>query len=108
MLCAPPHHSVPLSTAIFRASGASEMNILDIFSANTNVAGFPTCFRQPIVVVVSSQHLVVFAEGRDNGGYCSGGADGTNSSVWVRVSKDQGLTWTPPAMLYDAPPQVRG
>ena len=77
---------------------------VDLFTAYSGVPGFPPCFRQPILQVLNASHLLAFAEGRYNG-YCSGGADGSNSSVWVRRSADGGATWAPAVMLYDAPPQ---
>ena len=80
-----------------RAAGS----LVDLFEA---YKGQPTCYRQPILLALNSSHLLAFAEGRDNG-YCSGGADGTNSSIWVRTSRDAGASWTPGRMLYDAPPQ---
>ena len=76
---------------------------IDLYEAYSGVPGFPTCFRQPVLTVINATHYLAFAEGRDNG-YCSGGADGDNSSIWVRTSGDGGSTWTPAAMLYDAPP----
>jgi hypothetical protein len=65
---------------------------------------YPPCFRQPLVVALDAQHLVAFAEGRNNT-YCSGGNDGTNSSIHVRTSGDGGVTWTPSRELLHAPPQ---
>lgn len=77
---------------------------VDLFVAYSGVPGFPPCFRQPILQVLNNSHVLAFAEGRFNG-YCSGGADGSNSSLWVRRSTDGGASWAPAAMLYDAPPQ---
>jgi hypothetical protein len=85
-----------LLSALAVASGS----LVDLFVAYT---GQPTCYRQPILVAINQTHLLVFAEGRDNG-FCSGGVDGHNSSVWVRTSSDGGASWTPGRMLYDAPP----
>lgn len=65
---------------------------------------YPPCFRQPLVVALDAQRLVAFAEGRNNT-YCSGGVDGTNSSIHVRTSPDGGLSWTPSRELLHAPPQ---
>ena len=97
-----------LLTAATTARGAAvtAAPLVTVFAAYTGVPGFPTCFRQPVLVVLDALHLMAFAEGRDNG-YCSGAADGKNSSVWLRTSADAGATWSPPKMLYDAPPQVR-
>ena len=77
----------------------------DLFVANSGVPGFPPCFRQPVLAVLNQSHYLAFAEGRYNGGYCSGGADGSNSSIWLRRTVDGGSTWTPASMLFDAPPQ---
>jgi photosystem II stability/assembly factor-like uncharacterized protein len=85
----------------FLLHAAAAVPLVDLFVANT---GFPTCYRQPVLVAINSTHLLAFAEGRDNGGYCSGAADGTNSSIWVRSSHDAGSTWAPAIMLFDAPP----
>ena len=78
---------------------------VDLFLAYSGAPGVPTCFRQPLLVVVNASHLLAFAEGRFNGAYCSGAADGTNSSIWVRRSSDGGATWAAAAMIFDAPPQ---
>jgi photosystem II stability/assembly factor-like uncharacterized protein len=67
-------------------------------------AGYPPCFRQPLVVALNASALVVFAEGRNNS-YCSGAADGSNSSIHSRFSADGGATWSPPQELLHAPPQ---
>jgi len=67
-------------------------------------SGYPPCFRQPLVVALPAQRLVAFAEGRNNS-YCSGSADGGNSSVHVRWSGDGGAAWSPPRELLHAPPQ---
>jgi len=65
--------------------------------------GYPPCFRQPLIVSLDSSRLIVFAEGRNNS-YCSGSADGSNSSIHSRYSEDGGLTWSPMQELYHAPP----
>ena len=78
---------------------------VDLFVAYSGKPGFPTCYRQPILLALNASHLIAFAEGRYNGAYCSGGVDGTNSSIWARVSADGGSTWGAATMLYDAPPQ---
>jgi sialidase-1 len=75
--------------------------LVDLFVAYTSAA--PDCYRQPILVVIDSMHLLAFAEGRTNG-FCSGAADGKNSSIWLRRSDDGGASWTPGVMLYDSPP----
>ena len=67
-------------------------------------SGYPPCFRQPLVVALNASALVVFAEGRNNS-YCSGSADGSNSSIHTRFSADGGATWSPPQELLHAPPQ---
>lgn len=77
---------------------------VDLFAAYSGKAGYPTCYRQPVLTVLNGTHLVAFAEGRMNT-FCSGSADGSNSSIWVRSSGDSGSTWSEAAMLYDAPPQ---
>ena len=76
--------------------------LVDLFVADPKV--LPQCYRQPILVVVNSSHLVAFAEGRDNGLYCSGGSDGKNSSIWRRTSSDGGATWSAPLMIFIQPP----
>lgn len=81
-------------------STCADASLVDLFKAYD---GQPTCYRQPVLVSINSTHLLAFAEGRDNG-YCSGGADGHNSSIWVRTSADGGSSWAPARMLYDAPP----
>ena len=101
---APPHlffHALLASVAI-----ASALPLVDVFTAYSGEVGYPTCYRQPILVVIDAHNLLAFAEGRVNG-YCSGAADGTNSSIWLRRSADGGATWAPAQMLFDAPPQVR-
>ena len=62
--------------------------------------GYPPCFRQPLIVSIpgGGGGLVAFAEGRNNS-YCSGAADGSNSSIHVRYSTDGGVTWAPRAEL---------
>ena len=77
---------------------------VDLFAAYSGRPGFPPCFRQPVLSVLNSTHMLAYAEGRFNS-FCSGGADGSNSSIWVRRTGDGGATWAPAQMLYDAPPQ---
>ena len=77
---------------------------VDLWKAYSGREGFPTCYRQPVLTVLNSSHLIAFAEGRVNG-YCSGGADGSNSSIWARNSNDRGKTWSEAQMLFDSPPQ---
>jgi len=91
--------------ALAALSAAARALPVDLFTAYSGEPGVPTCYRQPILVVVNSSHLVALAEGRFNGAYCSGAADGTNSSLWSRASSDGGATWAPARMLLDAPPQ---
>ena len=81
-------------------AAAAAVDLLDLFVA---YVGTPSCYRQPVLVSINATHLLAFAEGRENG-YCSGGADGHNSSIWVRTSADGGSSWTSGRMLYDAPP----
>lgn len=72
-----------------------------LFAAYT---GYPPCFRQPLVVALDdAQRLVAFAEGRNNS-FCSGAADGSNSSIHSRFSVDGGATWSAPQELLHAPP----
>ena len=89
------------SLLLLRAASASGPG-QTLFSA---YAGYPPCFRQPIIVSLpGSPRLVAFAEGRNNS-YCSGSADGSNSSIHVRYSGDGGASWSPRAELLHAPPQ---
>jgi hypothetical protein len=67
-------------------------------------SGYPPCFRQPLIVALDARRLVAFAEGRNNS-YCSGAADGSNSSIHSRMSVDGGATWSAPLELLHAPPQ---
>ena len=55
-------------------------------------------------MALDNQRLVAFAEGRNNS-YCSGSADGSNSSIYSRASADGGTTWSPSVELLHAPPQ---
>ena len=83
------------------AAAASSAPGTTLFAA---YVGYPPCFRQPLVVALNASALVVFAEGRNNS-YCSGSADGSNSSIHTRFSADGGATWSPPQELLHAPPQ---
>ena len=67
-------------------------------------SSYPPCYRQPLVVALDAQRLVAFAEGRNNS-FCSGAADGSNSSIHARASADSGATWSEPVELLHAPPQ---
>jgi hypothetical protein len=90
--------------ALLLCAARASHALVDLWVADVNAS--PQCFRQPLLVVIDSARLVAFAEGRDNGpGLCSAAADGKNSSIWRRTSSDGGASWSPPAMLYDAPPQ---
>jgi hypothetical protein len=91
--------SLLLST--FSLASAQSPPLQTLFAAYQTPA--PNCYRQPIIVVADAQHLVAFAEGRTNP-YCSGTADGSNSSIWVRTTADGGQTWTPGRQLYDGHP----
>jgi hypothetical protein len=62
------------------------------------------CYRQPLIVALDDHRLVAFVEGRNNS-YCSGAADGSNSSIYSRSSGDGGLTWSQSIELLHAPPQ---
>lgn len=66
-------------------------------------SGYPPCYRQPLIVALDAQRLVAFAEGRNNS-FCSGAADGSNSSIHSRFSADGGATWSAPQELLHAPP----
>lgn len=81
-------------------SVASSAPGIELFAA---YQGYPPCFRQPLIVSVDSSRLIVFAEGRNNS-YCSGSADGSNSSIHSRYSENGGVTWSPRQELYHAPP----
>jgi hypothetical protein len=49
---------------------------VDLFAAYSGRPGFPPCFRQPVLSVLNSTHMLAYAEGRFNA-FCSGGADGS-------------------------------
>ena len=92
-----------LSSVLLMLLFAPALSLIDLFVAYA--ATSPSCYRQPVLVILNSSFVLAFAEGRDNGSYCSGAADGTNSSIWVRRSTDGGVSWSDSAMIYDAPPQ---
>ena len=90
-----------LALALAAASAAAAAPGVTLFAA---YSGYPPCFRQPIIVALDAQRLVAFAEGRNNS-YCSGAADGSNSSIHSRWSADGGATWSAGLELLHAPPQ---
>jgi hypothetical protein len=65
----------------------------------SNYTAYPTCYRQPVLVVLDSQRIVVFIEGRNNT-WCSGTSDGSPSSIRVRYTADGGTSWSAEAVLY--------
>ena len=90
--------SIMLSTNVL--TGYAQTPGITLFKA---YSGYPPCFRQPLIVSLDATHLIVFAEGRNNS-YCSGSADGSNSSIHSRFSSDGGVTWSEMKELYHAPP----
>jgi len=89
--------ALALSAALAAGNAAPGTTLFAAYS------GYPPCFRQPLIVALSAQHLVAFAEGRNNS-FCSGAADGSNSSIHSRFSVDGGATWSSPQQLLHAPP----
>ena len=66
-------------------------------------AGYPPCYRQPVLTILDQNHMIAFIEGRNNS-YCSGTDDGNNSSIRLRTTQDGGLTWSSEIELYHGHP----
>jgi len=86
--------------AALAAAAAASAPGTTLFAA---YAGYPPCYRQPLIVALDARRLVAFVEGRNNS-FCSGAADGSNSSIHSRFSADGGATWSAPLELLHAPP----
>lgn len=65
----------------------------------SDYTAYPTCYRQPVLVVLDENRMVAFIEGRNNT-WCSGTSDGSPSSIRLRYTADGGSTWSSEAVLY--------
>jgi hypothetical protein len=90
--------SVAAAVCVFIVSILANLALAGVAAARldlwrTDYTRYPACFRQPVLLRLSSVDLIALAEGRNNT-YCSGLSDGAPSSIHVRTSSDAGVSWT--------------
>jgi sialidase-1 len=94
--------SVLLTATAPQAALAQQMTTL-----YEGYVGYPPCYRQPVLVILSPSNMIAFVEGRNitgPGTMCSGLGDGDNSSIRLRTTSDGGQTWGPQQELFHGHP----
>jgi len=82
----------------FQSVLAQQPHLTTLYSSCYEPHCYPTCYRQPVLIIIDPQNLIAFVEGRNNS-YCSGTADGSPSSIRLRRSNDGGITWSSPEQV---------
>jgi len=86
------------SVSSLSEEGAPNPQLTTLFSSCYTHGCYPTCYRQPVLIIIDDKNIIAFVEGRNNS-YCSGTADGSPSSIRLRRSSDGGVSWTPPEQV---------